>query len=196
VDDPVCDYLDVFERYGFFPTDSTVHTVEVRVPSELLFGERASERASSTSALRTGGRTEEFPAGDALPAWRRDLIVEASMLGCDEEFSSWWVPDEAVDACPLFVAVRAALVSAAELAGASAMAASAVLRRPIKRELEARSRMAAILRAHLAGYASPATGLRGLRDSPLTVEEETAVRLVHFEQRLLMTHVRALQAPV
>lgn len=39
VDDPICDFLDVFERYGFFSTDATVHTAEVVVPAASLRGE-------------------------------------------------------------------------------------------------------------------------------------------------------------
>ena len=36
IDDPICDFLDVFERYGFFSTDAHVHTAEVPVPSGFM----------------------------------------------------------------------------------------------------------------------------------------------------------------
>ena len=37
------------------------------------------------------------------------------MMGCDPEFNAWWVPDEALDRCPLFAAVRARFISVAEM---------------------------------------------------------------------------------
>ena len=144
------------------------------------------------------------------------------MNGLVEVLDAWWVPDEAIDACPLFAAVRATLVSEAELIGAleagvarnskpeesgsdlgaiaedddegeededelelelepepeaglkqqrmnaetpmlydsfaarlraaPASVASAVLKRPILREPEARAKLAGLLRAQLAGY--------------------------------------------
>jgi hypothetical protein len=186
VDDPVCEYLDVFERYGFWATDATVHTAEVRVSSVDLYGDGGG----------AGGAT-------VASGWRQDLIAEAALFGCDADFASWWVPDEAVDACPLVVAVRATLVEQGELTDADTASSTTVaaLRRPIRREREVRAKLAQLFRAHLGGYATSiaqdAVDLRGAGRGggrPLSADEETAARLVQFEKRLLLTHVRAFES--
>lgn len=215
VEDPICDFLDVFERYGFFSTDASVHTAEILVPSDALASQ---------------------------DQWRRALVAEQAELGADDSFGAWWIPDEAIDACPLFAAVRATLISEGEilaaiasnsqymepngsddasafpderglnkeaeepvalsrqfkdcLDAASKPAVVLALKRPIANEQCARATMASLLRRHLEGYATePSQDAKDLaaEDDQLSVEEEAAARLVHFEKCLLHAHIRTLE---
>ena len=100
-----------------------LHTAEVVVPPHLL---------GPTTEAGDGG-AEEGAADGAWEAWRSALVEAEAAQGCDSAFDAWWVPDSAVDACPLFAAVRAGLVSEAELSAAEqeGRAAHDVLRTPI-----------------------------------------------------------------
>jgi hypothetical protein len=71
-----------------------------------------------------------------------------------------------------------------------------VLKRPIAREGEARARMAALLAAHLRGYATSALqDAVDLQGGGLFGAEEAAARLVLFEKELLRAHLAALTTP-
>ena len=62
------------------------------------------------------------------------------------------------------------------------------LRQPIAREAAVRERLASLFERHLRGYACSA----GLQGGLLSAAEEAATRLVHFEQHLLLAHLRSL----
>ena len=100
--DPDADYLDVFERWGFFDRSATVHTEEVVVPR----GELVPEAASSDAALP--------------PALVDPIVAALAARGCDGALEAWWLPDHNASSSPLHAAVRAALLSPAELVPLSA----------------------------------------------------------------------------
>ena len=163
--DPDADFLDCFERYGFFDESSVVHTAEVVVGDDALW---------------------EGAAG--REAWRQALVAQAAEAGCDATLGAWWVPDAAADACPLFAAVRATLVREDEVVEEE------VLARPIAREAEVRAKVARLLRAHLAGYACTAEeSSAAVLSGRLGAAEEAAARLVAFEGGLLGAQAAALE---
>jgi len=199
--DADADFLDMFERYGFFDGSAVVHTAEVLVdPSALLAG--------CGESLDSGERAAGSEAGEdrtGLEDWRADLVAAQAVAGCDSELHAWWVPDTAIESCPLFAAVRATLISREELhratggsnrsgdTGDGDDAASKVLRRPIAREAEARAKLAELLQAQLARYACTAEqAARDLKSGLLTTTEEAATRLLHFESTLLEAQLKAL----
>ena len=163
--DPDADFLDCFERYGFFDESSVVHTAEVVVGDDALWEGAA-------------GREE----------WREALVARHAEAGCDAALGAWWVPDAAADACPLFAAVRATLVREDEVVDEE------VLARPIAREAEVREKVARLLRAHLAGYACTAEeSSAAVLSGRLGAAEEAAARLVAFEGGLLGAQAAALE---
>eukprot|EP00928_Gymnodinium_smaydae_P007920 TRINITY_DN12836_c0_g1_i1.p1 TRINITY_DN12836_c0_g1~~TRINITY_DN12836_c0_g1_i1.p1 ORF type:complete len:461 (+),score=104.89 TRINITY_DN12836_c0_g1_i1:39-1385(+) len=186
--DPDADFLDVFERYGFFDETSVVHTAEVVVTDDALWS------AASDEGLQRDAR-------------RLQLVENEAARGCDTSFEAWWVPDVAPDACPLFAAVRATLATAEELARAGDVATAAadapadgsspaeeMLKRPIEREAKARRATARLLRSHVDGYAcSVEEARRELLNGLLDPSEEAATRLILFEQNLLLRHASALE---
>jgi len=199
--DADADFLDMFERYGFFDGSAVVHTAEVLVdPSALLAG--------CGESLDSGERAAGSEAGEdrtGLEDWRADLVAAQAVAGRDSELHAWWVPDTAIESCPLFAAVRATLISREELhratggsnrsgdTGDGDDAASKVLRRPIAREAEARAKLAELLQAQLARYACTAEqAARDLKSGLLTTTEEAATRLLHFESTLLEAQLKAL----
>lgn len=174
--DPDADYVDLFERYGFFDTSAVVHTAEVAVP--------------------TGALARCAAGGEDLEAWRAELVAAQAERGRDDELGAWWVPDTAIDSCPLFAAVRATLVSKEELGTEmSKKHADEVLRRPIVREDEARAKLAALLQSHLNRYTcTPECAARDLQSGLLTTAEEAATRLLYFESTLLQAQLKVLQS--
>ena len=180
VDDPDADFVDLFERYGFFDASSVLHTAEVHVPA-----------ATWACEERDGNGSD---AGDCDGAWRRELISAQAAVGCDAEFDAWWVPDTALEACPLFAAVRATLVGTEEMRGVNTPSdAASVLCKPIAREAEARAKLASILRHHLAGYTcTPERAAADLTSGRLTAAETSATRLLLFETQLLNAALASL----
>jgi len=168
--DPDADFLDMFERYGFFDASSVLHTVEVIVPNNALW-------AAAGNGCRESGTTRD--------AWRQDLISVASEHGCDAAHEAWWVPDEKVDECPLFWAVRATLISEEELQ-ASTISKVEMLKAQISREREVRAHVTQLLQAHLSRYVCTADQARQeLVSGSLSAADEAATQLVYFERRLL-----------
>jgi hypothetical protein len=180
--DPEADYLDAFERYGFFDSTSVVHTAEVVVPNEALWA--AATMGGDAARKDEGGRRRE--------AWRSKLVAAEMGRGSDAAFKAWWVPDFHASSCPLFAAVRATVVSKEELeAGPDP---STVLQKPISRESVVRAALANILSTHLRGYeCTPEQAESELRSGLLGVAEEAATRLILFEQVLLIQQLRALE---
>ena len=180
--DPEADYLDAFERYGFFDSTSVVHTAEVVVPNDVLW------------AATGGDAARKDEAGRRREAWRSKLVAAQMGRGSDAAFKAWWVPDFHASSCPLFAAVRATIISKEELEVDAEPAA--VLQKPIACEPAVRAALANILRTHLRGYdCTPEQAERELRSGALGVAEEAATRLVLFEQVLLSQQLRALERP-
>ena len=76
------DYLDLFERYGFFDQSAVIHTAEVPVsPEELL-------------------------QSPARAAEQRKQLAALARRGCDADFNAWWIPDHNTSCCPLYEAVQ------------------------------------------------------------------------------------------
>jgi len=172
--DQEADYLDIFERWGFFDTSSVVHTAEIVVdPSKLLLDNRAAA---------------------ADQEWRSRLVMAQADMGCNPQFNSWWIPDVAIDVCPLMVAVRALYVCEDELQQPG-VAIHDVLASKIRREDEARHKLAVLLRTHLEGYvANDALGEGEQEGEAGQAEErELACKLVAFEKRLLSAQLNLLQ---
>ena len=183
--DADADFLDLFERWGFFDGSCVLHTAEVALPLD--------------DALLSGKHEP----------WRQGLLDELAAQGSDPVMPwSWWVPDFAFGACPLVAAARATLVSHDELHQQSlgaehhhpgfdeAAALHQCLRRPIEREAESRERVAALLRLHLDGYGPDAPGPIQASDVVLYTHStaEVAARcLVGFERALLGAHIKALE---
>ena len=203
--DPNADHLDVLERYGFFDSSSVVHTVEVTVTPELLWGRWAyaecehAGNASNNDIKRDGNafNCADSSVGDnhGWPGeeWCEQLVAAQAVCGCDADLQAWWVPDVGIESCPLYMAIRATLVHHEELSETDGEAAER-LRRPIIREATARNRLILILESHLAGYACTAEqATRDLSSGSLAPDEETATRLVLFEQTLLTAHLRGLR---
>ncbi|KAL3906387.1 MAG: hypothetical protein SGPRY_010566, partial [Prymnesium sp.] len=99
-----------------------IHTAEVVVPPDSLYG--------------CDGECEE---------WRRTLIESEAESGCDRAFHAWWVPEIAVERCPLFAAARAKFVSEDELVEGTP---ADVLRAPIGKV------------SYPIGFKSEASGIR------------------------------------
>ena len=189
--DPDADHLDVFERYGFFDATSVVHTAEVVVPRDMLWGGGGASGGVSSSASSGASGSASGGASGGEP-WREALIAAQAGLGCDADFTAWWLPDVALDACPLYAALRATVVSREELEHADGDPADR-LRQPVAREAVARERLARILEWHLAGYPCTVESAElELQGGVLSATEEAATRLVLFEMRLLEQHLRAL----
>jgi len=196
--DTDADYLDMWERWGFFDSTSSVHTAEVVVPPAVL---HLQEDCAAVAAASAAG--EE---------WRRELVLMQAEIGCNPELNSWWVPDVALDTCPLLCAVRALYVSEAELQGQGdgeeeGSTIQEVLCRPITREEEARTLFAELLDAHLQNYGTwEQQGSEG-REAWLTNKEAgcrvevgaqvqqmaLARALIAFEKRLFSAHLRLLR---
>ena len=144
---------------------------------------------------------------DAFP-WRKELVATLAALGADvttvampgaETAFAWWVPDFAADACPLYAAVRASLLTTDEVNGrcAEEIVSAGLLRAPILHETAARERFAELLRTHLARFEEDGAGV----DTEAAAQEEhavasdaaeeAAVRLVTFERDTLLAHVKA-----
>ena len=196
------DYLDIFEQFGFFDAAATTHTAEVRVQDEQLLGIEVfgieggagSDRGANAGGGRGGGGGDG--GGGGCEAWRRELVEVARAQGCDAAHGAWWVPDFNLGACPLFAAVRATLLPAAQREAAAADAS--LLQRPLvpaALEAAARAKLAALLSAHLAGYATSLaqdeTKLHE-RGSTLRSVQLAALRLVLFEKQLLAAALREL----
>jgi len=170
--DPDADYLDLFERYGFFDKSSIIHTAEVVVPRNVLAGEN------------------EQP-------WRCALVEKQADIGCDRDFDAWWVPDYRIEASPLYVAVRASLVTEAELfsKGDDGVDGSA-LQQPILEEAAVRARLAELLEDHLSSYStslpSDAVELAAAQNRGSDVQI-AALQLLIFEKALLQKQVKALR---
>lgn len=157
--DDDADYLDVYERWGFFDYSSNVHTAEVVVPPASLAGARGEE-------------------------WRHELVSAWAAMGCNARFNSWWVPDVALEVCPLLCAVRAKFVSVDELQEPGVSVAD-VLTAEIAREDDARRALAELISAHLEGYNAEVRGGAG-------EEMEAARALIAFEKRLLGSQLEML----
>jgi len=157
--DDDADYLDVFERWGFFDYSSNVHTAEIVVPPASLAGERGEE-------------------------WRDELVGAWAAMGCNAKFNSWWVPDVALEVCPLLCAVRAKFVSVDELQQPGVSIAD-ILTTEIAREDDARRALAELISAHLEGYQAEAAGDAG-------EEMEAARALIAFERGLLGSLLKML----
>ena len=153
------DYLDVFERWGFFDSSSNVHTAEIVVPPASLVGQPGEE-------------------------WRNELVRAWAAVGCNDKFKSWWVPDVALEVCPLLCAVRSMFVSEDEVQN-SGVSIEDVLTSEIAREDEARRALAGLIDAHLEGY--PTEEVMGAGE-----EVEAARQLVAFETRLLRSQLEML----
>ena len=108
--------------------------------------------------------------------------------------NSWWIPDVAIQVCPLLAAVRALYVSEDEVQQAGD-AIHDVLASKIQREDEARGKLAALMRMHLAGYvAEDAVGVQKQEEEGGQMQErELACKLVAFEKRLLSAQLNLLQ---
>lgn len=196
--DPECDFVDLFERYGFWDASSVVHTVEVVVPPAALV--RAdSERPGVPAEPFDGCNGEgEERAGDEgagsrgdAAAWC-DLVTAQAALGCSAQFDAWWVPDFNTESCPLYAAVRATLLDESEVrSGETPLEA---LRRPIAREGEAREHFAALLRGHLRGYACTVgqAGRVACSSGQPPGPEKAAAELVLYEQQLLWSVLQTL----
>ena len=134
--DEDADFLDCFERFGFFDGSAVVHTAELVVPPDSL-------RPASGA-----------PAADALIS---EVIDALRARGSDPAFDAWWLPAHNPDRCPLYAAVRASVLTAAEVASVGSSAAA--LERWIcgahpyvVEEAEARARLAQLVRAQLERY--------------------------------------------
>jgi histone arginine demethylase JMJD6 len=173
--DAEADYLDVFERWGFFDTSSTVHTAEVVVPAAAL----------------TPGAGD---CGHEDQDWRRQLVEAQAEIGCNATFDSWWVPDVALEVCPLLCAVRALFVTEEELLALDEeVCIDDVLTSEIAREDEVRRMLATLFREHLAGYGEEGEDHGGGRQGAGCGQEmEAALKLVSFEKRLLRDQLEVL----
>ena len=172
--DEEADYLDVFERWGFFDSSSVVHTAEIAVdPRQLLCDDEAAATGQE---------------------WRSELVLAQAERGCNPQLNSWWIPDVAIQVCPLLAAVRALYVSEDEVQQAGD-AIHDVLASKIQREDEARGKLAALMRMHLAGYvAEDAVGVQKQEEEGGQMQErELACKLVAFEKRLLSAQLNLLQ---
>ena len=195
------DYLDIFEQFGFFDAAATTHTAEVLVQDEQLLGMEVlgieggdgSDRGENGGGGRGGGGGG---GGGGCEEWRRELVEVARAQGCDAAHGAWWVPDFNLGACPLFAAVRATLLPAAQRDAAAADAS--LLQRPLVPaaiEAAARAKLAALLSAHLAGYATSLAQDEAKlheRGSTLRSVQLAALRLVLFEKQLLAAALREL----
>ncbi|EOD13417.1 hypothetical protein EMIHUDRAFT_256815 [Emiliania huxleyi CCMP1516] len=113
--------------------------------------------------------------------------------GYDDELEAWWVPDVGLESSPLYLALRATLAELEGHLAADAADPADALRQPIAREAAVRERLASLFERHLRGYACSAEqAARGLQGGLLSAAEEAATRLVHFEQHLLLAHLRSL----
>ena len=179
--DPEADFLDTFERYGFFDETSVVHTAEVVVMREALWSAAAEE------GVRPDGRRRKLVANEAA----RLRCLAESMVVSDSE-------DDMSPHCRGKSHVgerRGAQKSGGGAASADGIShAEEVLKRPIEREAAARRATARLLRAHVAGYAfSVEEARRELEDGLLDPSEEAATRLILFEQELLLQQASALE---
>ena len=85
--DEDADFVDMFERYGFFDASAVVHTAEVIVPDEALppmegdvMAELFAEQASIGSDQEGGPWVTPLKGPPAWPS-----------------FNAWWVPDFKAD---------------------------------------------------------------------------------------------------
>ena len=198
--DPEPDYLDVFERHGFFDGSAAMRTVEVVVPPACL----------RRPALVAAGHVSDE---DGEPvAWRDALVARLASSGCDRELHAWWLPEADVETCPLIAAVRATLVSPEELGWGAAechhsgtapteerlAAAAERLGRPIAAEAATRRWVAELISRHLAAYTSaPEADATELEAAMATTDGVSArpsdrapllaaLRLLTFEKHLLL----------
>lgn len=158
------DYLDLFNRYGFFDSTCSAHAVEMPLTLEELVD--VTESAAQVKALKTlfSCLTEEI--GGVALCW-----VDARGF----EF-------------PLMRLLRCAMLDDEELGRLDITAEqndpwAAVSSHPIKAEQKALLSLQDILLRHLRGYTgNPSKGTRG----------ETAAQLISYERSLLETRLRDL----
>lgn len=174
--DPSADFLDLFERYGFFHSCSAVCTAELVVPRSALVRE-----------------------GD--PEWLRRLVQQCAKEGCDEVLEAWWLPDCRAESSPLFAAVRAGFLSEGELpAEAASRDDWSFLKAPIREEAAARGRVVELIEAHLLGYATSLEederelGAALRRGEGAGAAEVSALRLLRFEKALLREQAALLSS--
>ena len=178
--DEEADYLDVFERWGFFDSSSVVHTAEIGVDPRQLLGDDEAAAADQ----------------ETMQEWRSQLVLAEIQLGCNPQFNSWWIPDVAIQVCPLLAAVRALYVSEDEVQQ-TGVAIHDVLASKIRREDEACDKLAALVRLHLAGYVvEDEVGFcKQEGEGGRMQARELACKLVAFEKRLLSAQLNLLQVP-
>jgi hypothetical protein len=103
-----------------------IHTAELVVPANTFTVARTCTYgcAAATEVADVGGAANSSVKGGGAAAeeaeWRSALIEAEAAKGSNPEFSAWWVPDIGLGMCPLFAAVRATLVTEAELIAAAA----------------------------------------------------------------------------
>eukprot|EP00929_Paragymnodinium_shiwhaense_P072816 TRINITY_DN36974_c0_g1_i1.p1 TRINITY_DN36974_c0_g1~~TRINITY_DN36974_c0_g1_i1.p1 ORF type:complete len:440 (+),score=74.72 TRINITY_DN36974_c0_g1_i1:67-1386(+) len=172
--DPDADFLDLFERYGFYDSSSQIHTAEVAVPLSRIL---------------------QAVADDPL---RASLVKALSKDGYDEVFEAWWVPKIAAERCPLMAAIRATLTTDEELTrhvscDEAAEHDVAWLKDPIALESDAKRKFAEIITAHLHEYGTSL--LDDTKDMKTFRANEdsiavAALRLLAFEKSLLQEAVQ------
>ena len=174
--DPEADYLDLYERYGFWDESAVVHTAEVVVPP-----------AELEALLREAEAADEGGAEGAPPpsAIRRELVAAQAEAGSDPTLQAWWLPDHLAEAAPLLAALRATVLTPSESAqyardlAAGEAGREAAARRlrsaAVQNEDAARARMARLVRAHLAGFENGAAGGASPHDAAGSFEPEAAV---------------------
>jgi hypothetical protein len=52
-----------------------------------------------------GGEGKATPTA-AIDTWRIELAAAQAAIGCDEAMHAWWVPDQPLEACPLFCCMQ------------------------------------------------------------------------------------------
>ena len=156
--DEDADFVDIFERYGFFDASAVVHTAEVIVPDEALppmegdvMAELFAEQASIGSDQEGGPWVTPLKGPPAWPS-----------------FNAWWVPDFKADECPLFRAITIRVGSAA---------ARATLFKLLRAHL---ARYASTLEEDEAVLSEGDGGRRRL-----DADEDAALRLLVFEKKLI-----------
>ena len=204
--DANADYLDIFERYGFFDSTATIHTAEIIVPPATL-GMPAASMPGGLVSIREDTEDDADDAADdaadggdgggkEVEAWRLGLMDALASEGSDPALNAWWVPDVALDASPLYLALRLGMLTPEEVARVrgSEDAVAELRARPVACEAEVRAKMAGLLRSWLGGYATTVLqDADSLQNGGQGAADEAAARLVLFEKTLLETHLRSLE---
>ena len=186
---------------GFFDATSLLHTVEIEAPGIIL---------ASTHPLASNSATSSTDDMEILQL-KRSLVNFFKEIGYDEEFNTWWIPNEALSKSPLLCAIRAMLMTKNDLkvllgrgdvqeaeSDDEIQRIAELMKHPISLETEAKRKLGCMLQNHLRRY-TPCSkqgpdgdDCNAPSGDATTTRIYVSRRLVGFEQNLLKGHLNAI----